>query len=530
MQADYIVIGAGSTGSVVAARLSEDGRRRVLLLEAGGSDRRLAVLMPAAGMLTAVTNPRYDWRFMAEPDPTRGGRADYMPRGKVLGGTSSINAMSYVRGNPEDYNGWAALGCRGWDFKSVLPYFRRLEDFENGADACRGAGGPLSVSHIRSVHPLSVAFLEACVNAGMRRMADINAPPQVGVGFMQATQHRGWRHSASRAYLWPVRRCSNLRILTHAQVLGLLFDGKRAVGVEYRRRGRRARAGAARAVVLCAGAFGSPQLLMLSGIGPAAHLRDHGIEVRHDLPGVGENLQDHAGISQTVWVNRTTYNVQTGFLNTLLYGAQWLLMGSGPASTPIAQVCGFRRCDPHKSRSHVQYLFSPGGYDLTEAGPVLFDRPAITGLTNLHRPYSCGTVRLKSADPLDHPAIRPNLFADERDVETLLLGATFFRTILATRPIARFIISERLPGPEVRTDDEWRGYIRGNATGVYHPAGTCKMGHDPMAVVDDSLRVRGLEGLYAADASIMPAVVSANLNATCIMIGERASELIEAAA
>ena len=530
MDADYVVIGAGSTGSVVAARLSEDGRRRVLLLEAGGSDRRLAVLMPAAGMLTAITNPRYDWRFMAEPDPTRGGRRDYMPRGKVLGGTSSINAMSFIRGSPEDYNGWAALGCRGWDYKSVLPYFRRAEDYEGGADAYRGAGGPLSVSHIRSLHPLSEAFVGACVNAGFKRVADINAPPRTGVGLVQASQRRGWRHSAARAYLWPARRRPNLRIVTHAHVTGLRFDGRRATGVDYLRRGTRGRARAARAVVLCAGAFGSPQLLMLSGVGPAAHLRTRGVDVRHDLPGVGENLQDHAGIGQVVWVNRTTYNVQTGLLSALFYGAQWLLTGTGPASTPVAQVVGFRRCDPRKSRSHVQYLFSPAGYDLTEAGPVLFDRPAVTGLTNLHRPHSAGTVRLKSADPLDQPVIQPNLLADARDVETLALGAAFFRTLLATEPLARFVVGEYLPSPEVRTDDDWRGYIRENAIGVYHPAGTCKMGHDPMAVVDDGLRVHGLEGLYVADASIMPAVVSANLNATCIMIGERAADSIRAAA
>ena len=529
-RADYIVVGAGSSGSVVAARLSEDGRSSVLLLEAGGSDRRLAILMPAATMLTAVTNPRYDWRFMAEPDPTRGGREDYMPRGKVLGGTSSINATSYIRGAPEDYNGWAAQGCRDWDFQSVLPYFRRQEDYEGGADEYRGAGGPLSVSHIRSVHPLSRVLVETCVKAGMTLRDDINAPPQMGVGYMQATQRRGWRHSASRAYLWPAGGRDNLRIVTHAQALGLVFEGRRAVGVDYVRKRKRRRATAAKGVILSAGTFGSPQLLMLSGIGPAAHLRAHGIEVRHDLPGVGENMQDHAGISQTMWVNRTTYNVQTGPLSVLFYGAQWLLTGTGPASTPIAQVCGFRRCDPGKSRSHVQYLFSPAGYDLTADGPEVFDRPAITGLTNLHRPYSSGTVRLASADPLAQPAIQPNLFGDARDIETLVLGARFFRTVLASEPISRYIVGEYLPGADVQSDDEWRDYIRASAIGVYHPAGTCKMGHDAMAVVDDRLKVRGLDGLHVADASIMPAVVSANLNATCIMIGERAAEMVRAAA
>ena len=528
-QADYIVVGAGSAGSVVAARLSEDGRRRVLLLEAGGSDRRLAILMPAATMLLAITNPRYDWRFMAEPDPTRDGREDFMPRGKVLGGTSSINATSFIRGAPEDYNGWAALGCRGWDFETVLPYFRRLEDYEGGANEYRGTGGPLSVSHIRSVHPLSRALIESCVKAGMTFREDINLPPQMGVGYMQASQRKGWRHSSSRAYLWPAKGRANLRIVTHAQALGLTFEGTRATGVEYLRRGKRRRATASKAVVLCAGSFGSPQLLMLSGVGPAAHLREHGIEVRYDLPGVGENMQDHAGISQTVWVNRKTYNVQTGPLSALVYGAQWLLFGTGPGSTPIAQVCGYRRCDPSKSRSHVQYLFSPAGYDLTEDGPEVFEKPTITGLTNLHRPYSAGTVRLASADPLKQPQIQPNLFADERDIETLILGSRFFRTVFETEPIAGYIVGEHLPGKDVQSDDEWTDYIRAHAIGVYHPAGTCKMGHDPMAVVDDGLKVHGLEGLFVADASIMPTVVSANLNATCIMIGERAAEMVRAA-
>ena len=529
MKFDYVVIGSGSAGSVVAARLSEDGRCRVLVLEAGGSDRRLPVLMPAASFLMAITNPRYDWRFMAEADPTRGGREDYMPRGKVLGGTSSINAMSYVRGKPADYDEWAELGCRGWDFESVLPYFKRAENNENGADAYHGAGGPLAVSNMRARHPLSEAFLQACVKAGMPRMADINTPPQDGVGYVPVTQRRGWRYSASRAYLWPAMRRSNVKVLTHAHALRVLFEGKRAVGVEYARGDRTVRADATRAVIMCAGAISSPQILMLSGVGPAEHLREVGVSVVHNLPGVGRNFQDHAGISQIFWVDGTTYNVQKGLLNYLLYGALWLFAGTGPGATPVAQICGFARCHADKDRPNVQYLFTPAGFALSASGPVLFDKPAVTGLTNLHRPYSCGWVRLRSADPFDHPIIQPNLFGDERDIDALLIGAKFQRKIFETDPISRAIVGEHLPGKDVQTDDDWRGYIRKNAGGVYHPAGTCKMGHDPMAVVDDSLRVHGLEGLYVADASIMPFVVSANLNATCIMIGEKASDLILAA-
>ena len=524
---DYVIVGSGSSGSVVAARLSEDPSTRVLVLEAGGSDRTLRVLMPGLSQLTAYGDPRLDWRFTADPDPTRGGQQDYMPRGKVLGGTSSINAMSYVRGTQEDFDEWAALGCAGWDFESVLPFFRKSETFEGGANRYRGDGGPLSVSHLRSRHPLSEAFLEACVNAGMLRLHDYNAPPREGIAYVQATQRRGWRHSAYRAYLRPVLRSRpHLAVRTHAHVRRVLFEGTRAAGVEYAREGRTERASAARAVILSAGTFGSPQLLMLSGVGPEEHLREHGIAMVHDLPGVGENLQDHAGTAHTVWVNRSTYNVQTRPWHYLGFGLQWLIAGRGPASTPMAQVAGLRFSDHDGTRSRVQYLFTPGGFELGESGPTIHDRPAVTGLVNVHRPCSAGWVRLRSADPFAPPSIQPNLFGDERDVETLLDGHKFLRTVFATGPMARYVVEEHRPGPAVQSDDEWRAFIRETGIGVYHPAGTCKMGHDRMAVVDDRLRVRGLEGLYVVDASIMPFVVSANLNGNCIMIGEKASDML----
>ena len=527
---DYVIVGSGSSGSVVAARLSEDRRNRVLVLEAGGSDNSLRVLMPGLSQLTAYGDPRFDWRFKADPDPTRGGQQDYMPRGKVLGGTSSINAMSYVRGTQEDFDGWAALGCAGWDFESVLPYFRKSETFEGGANRYRGDRGPLSVSHLRSRHPLSEAFLEACVRAGLPRLDDYNAPPREGIDYVQATQRRGWRHSAYRAYVRPVlRRRANLALRTHAQVRRVLFEGPRATGVEYAHGGKTGRVSAARAVILSAGTFGSPQLLMLSGVGPAAHLREHGVSVIHDLPGVGENLQDHAGTAHTVGVDRSTYNVQTRPWHCLVFGLQWLVAGRGPASTPMAQVAGLRFRDHDGVRSRVQYLFTPGGFQLGESGPTIHDRPTVTGLTNVHRPCSAGRVRLRSADPFAPPSIQPNLFGDERDVETLLDGHKFLRTVFATEPMSRHVIEEHTPGREVQSDDEWRAFIRETGIGVYHPAGTCKMGHDRTAVVDDRLRVHGLEGLYVVDASIMPFVVSANLNGNCIMIGEKASDMIRSA-
>lgn len=529
MQYDYIVVGSGSSGSVVAARLSEDGKNRVLVLEAGGSDRTLRVLMPGWSQLTAYGNPRLDWRFKAEPDPTRGGKRDYMPRGKVLGGTSSINAMSYVRGSREDFDEWAAMGCKGWDFESVVPYFRKSETFEGGAGPWRGDEGPLSVSRLRSRHPLSEAFLEACVNSGMPRLDDYNAPPREGIDYVQATQRRGWRHSAYRAYLRPARRRRNLDIRTHAHARRVVFDGKRAVGVEYMHREKTKEARAAKAVVLSAGAFGSPQLLMLSGIGPPEHLREFGLPVLHALPGVGGNFQDHAGTGHTVRVNRSTYNVQTRPWHYFVFGLQWFIAGRGPASTPMAQVAGIRHRDHDGTRSRVQYLFTPGGFELGESGPVMLDRPAVTGLVNVHRPYSAGWVRLKSADPFDPPAIHPNLLGDERDVETLRVGQQFLRKVFGAAPLRRHVVEELSPGTGVQSDDEWRAFIRETAIGVYHPAGTCKMGHERDAVVDDELRARGIEGLRVVDASIMPFVVSANLNANCIMIGEKAADMILAA-
>ena len=523
---NYIVVGAGSAGCILANRLSTDPRNRVLLLEAGRRDNSLVIQMPAAAYLAVITNPKWDWRYTTEPDPTRNNRVDIWPRGKVLGGTSSINGMLYVRGQREDYKHWALLGNESWDYSNVLSYFKRGEWNENGASEYHGGDGPLRVSNLRSVHPLSNEFLQAAVTAGLRHNTDFNGASQEGVGFLQSTQYRGRRYSSAKAYLRPARRRTNLNIVTKAHVTRLLFDGKRATGVEYLHAGKLHKVLADREIIVSAGAIGSPQILMLSGVGPADHLATVGIEVVHDLPGVGENLQEHVGLCHTYYVDQTTYNTEVSLAKIFIHGLNWLLFGRGPGSTPDAHVLAFIRTRPELASPDVQFHFTPAGYDLTVNGPILLARPAVTAITNICRPEARGVIRLKNADPFSQPAIHPNLLGSHEDLETLIAGAKVCKRIFETEPMASHVLEEFKPGPSVRTDADWQAYARENAVGIYHPAGTCKMGNDTMAVVDDRLKVRGIEGLRVADASIMPVIVSGNLNAPCMMIGEKASDLI----
>lgn len=528
-EVDFVVVGAGSAGSAVAARLSESGRHSVALLEAGPSDRNFWIHLPI-GYGKTMWDPRVNWRFYTEPDPHMDNRRLYWPRGRVLGGSSSINGLIAIRGQAEDYDGWRALGNPGWGFSDVLPYFIKLET-NHGLETdqqMHGTSGPLHVTSITGRHELIESVIGAATTLGVPRTEDFNGRRQEGVGYYQLTTHRGWRVSAAKAYLRPAKRRSNLAILTEAQAARILFSGKRASGVEYRQRGASKVVRARHGVVLCAGAVQSPQLLMLSGIGPAEHLRGHGISVLADSRGVGGNLQDHLQLRLIYRANRpiTTNDALRSLTGRVRMALQWLFLAQGPLAIGINQGGLFTRVLAESLTPDIQFHIATLSADM--AGGKVHDFPGFTLSVCQLRPESHGTITLASGDPFAAPLIHANYLSAETDRRCAVAAITFARRLAQTRPLADFVAREEAPGPTAGTDADLLAFARSHGATIFHPAGTCKMGpdSDPGAVVDARLKVRGVEKLWVADCSIMPKLVSGNTNLPAIMIGEKAADLI----
>jgi choline dehydrogenase len=531
-QHDFIIVGSGSAGSVVAERLSASGRYSVLVLEAGGSDRRFYIQMPL-GYGKTFFDPAVNWNYRTEPDPGLAGNADHWPRGKVLGGSSSINAMVWIRGAREDFDDWRDAGNPGWGYDDLLPAFRAIEDNEGGANAFRGTGGPLHVTDMTpSVHPLTHNYLLAGQQAGLPLNPDFNGASQEGVGIYQISTKGGRRMSAARAFLRPAMKRANVRVETGALATRILFEGTRAVGIEYEQGGRTTQARATREVILCGGSINSPQLLQLSGVGPGPLLQSLGIPVTLANANVGANLQDHVGINYTFKANVPTLNtVLRPWWGKALVGARYLLTGSGPLAQSINNAGGFFRTDPTRPRPNMQLYFQAFSTVIPRAGerPILAPDPwpgFSIGLSNA-RPSSRGEIMIRSGNPRDYPRIVANAYSTNHDVEEMLAAVKFVRKIAAQPAMEQVIAEEVLPGPSVRSDAELIDDFRRRSGTVYHPCSTCRMGPDPAtAVVDPRLRVHGIAGLRVIDASIFPGNITGNTNAPSILTGWKGAGMV----
>ena len=526
---DFIVIGAGSAGCVLANRLSADPANRVLLLEAGGRDRNPWIHVPI-GYYRTIFDTKIGWGYQTEPEPGLNGRQIPWPRGKVLGGSSSINGLVYIRGQKEDFDHWRQLDNPGWSYDDVLPYFRRAEDQARGPDAYHGAGGPLSVGD-SARHELVEAYIQACLDLGIPRNDDFNGAVQEGAGYFQLTNRKGFRCSAAVAYLRPAKRRKNLAIATGALVRRITPDGRRATAVTWRQNGAERTAKVRREIVLAAGAIGSPQILQLSGIGPGEHLQGHGIEVAHDLPGVGANLQDHFQARSVYRCTRpiTLNDRVRSPWQKLLMGLEWFLFRTGPLTVGAGQGGIFARTRPELATPDVQFhiiLFSAD-----RPGQPLHPFSGFTASVCQLRPDSRGSVLIRSPDPDAHPAIVANYLATETDRRAIIDGLRLARRLAATESLKPYIAEEIEPGPDKTGDEDLLAHARARGSTIFHPSGSCMMApaSNPMAVVDHELRVHGLSELRVADAGVMPTVVSGNTNAACIMIGEKCADMMRAA-
>ncbi len=524
---DYVIVGGGSAGCVLANRLSENPAHRVVLIEAGPPSDSWLVKMPA-GSFPLNQDPKRNWLHMTEPDPTIDDRAGFWPAGKMLGGGSSLNGMVYLRGARHDYDGWAADGCTGWGWNDILPYFLRSEDFDGPASATHGKGGPLSVSAVRTVHPLCTAFLEACGQTGMPAVADYCAGDIDGSFMTLVTQRKGQRVSSARAHLGTAAGRPNLRVITDALVDRILFEGKRAVGVEFRHKHETTILRAHREIIVSAGTLQSPAVLMRSGIGPAAHLKAMGIEILVDAPEVGQNLQEHASFANSRLVTMPTFNTMTGPLQMARHLTEYILFGRGMLTSPPVQAMAHVRSDPDMAQPNVKLSMGPVCFD--PATRALHKKAGVSVFVNISPPKSRGEIRLRSSDPADKPVIDHRLYGHADDMRAMISGLKSVDRIFESPAFAKYVVGYNLPPQPPKDDAEWESLIRHYSTVGFHAVATCRMGGDPQSVVDPTLKVRGVAGLRVIDASIMPVMPTTNTNAPAMMVAEKGADLIKLAA